>query len=92
MRLDRAHLELELLLLLRRHRVRLGDDRHDVDEGREAPEELDVDRLQPVRRDEVEADVHQRVLRAAIRRPQGGKAVLRSVPQSTARMQRRRVP
>ena len=26
-----ARLQLELLLLLGRHRVRLGDDRHDVD-------------------------------------------------------------
>ena len=64
----RTHLELELLLLLRRHRVRFGDDRHDVDEGREAPEELDVDRLQPVRRDEVEAAVDEPVLMAQLLR------------------------
>ena len=57
-----AHLELELLLLLRRHRVGLGDDRHDVDVLVQPAHEGEVDVLEPVRRDEVEAAVDHPVV------------------------------
>mmetsp|Transcript_10623 Transcript_10623/g.35283 ORF Transcript_10623/g.35283 Transcript_10623/m.35283 type:complete len:259 (+) Transcript_10623:1608-2384(+) len=56
------HLQLELLLLLCGHRVRLGDDRHDVDPLVQPAHEGDIDVLEPVRRDEVEAAVDEGVL------------------------------
>ena len=57
-----AHLQLELLLLLGGHRVRLGDDRHDVDVLVQPAHEGEVDVLEAVRRDEVEAAVDHAVV------------------------------
>ena len=57
-----ARLQLELLLLLGRHRVRLGDDRHDVHVAVEPTHECEVDVLEAMGRDEVEAHVDEPVV------------------------------